>query len=204
VTTFYLIRHAQRAGDQSMLAGRIPGLSLTVTGREESERLARRLSREPITQIVSSPIERALQTAEPLARILGLTVAICPAMTEIDSGSWTGRTFRELDASDVQWRQFNRMRGLTPIPGGESMVEVQARFVGEMLRLRELYPNDAIACVSHADPIKVALACFLGAPLDFYDRLEVGLGSVSVVTMDEGGPKVLRLNEAAPAISARA
>jgi probable phosphoglycerate mutase len=66
-----------------------------------------------------------------------------------------------------------------------------------MLRLRERFPHEGVALVSHADPIKIALACFLGAPLDFYDRLEVSLASVSVVALDEGGPRILRLNETA-------
>jgi probable phosphoglycerate mutase len=197
VTTFYLIRHAQRSGDQAMLAGRMPGLHLTTTGKMEAVRLARHLTREPISQVLSSPIERACETAEPLARLLGLVVGVTPAITEIDCGAWTGRTFRELDAGDVQWRQFNRLRGLTGIPAGETMATVQARFMGELLRLREAYPDHGIALVSHADPIKVALACFLGAPIDFYERIEIGLASVSVVTIDDRGPRVVRLNETA-------
>ena len=75
------------------------------------------------------------------------------------------------------------------------MARVQHRFVAELLRLRDEFPGDAFAIVSHADPTKVALACFLGMPLDFYDRLEVSLGSISVLTLDGWGAKVLRLNE---------
>jgi probable phosphoglycerate mutase len=195
VTTFYLIRHAQRAGDETMLAGRAAGLHLTSTGRAQAEQLARYLAREPIAHVLSSPIERARETAEPLARARGLVVDISPAITEIHAGAWTGRTFRELDAGDSQWRRFNRLRSLTRIPGGEAMADVQARFVGEMLRLCDAFPDEAIALVSHADPIKVALACFLGAPLDFYHRLQIDLASVSVVAFDDCGVSVRRLNE---------
>jgi broad specificity phosphatase PhoE len=194
VTTFHLIRHAERSGDQEMLIGRMGGFHLSVNGRRQAERLARRLVREPIKHVFSSPLERARETAAPLARELGLVVEVSPAIGEIDAGGWTGRTFRELDAADPRWRQFNRSRSITPIPGGEAMVDVQARFVGEMLRWREQFPEDAIAIVSHADPIKVALATLLGAPLDFYDRLEIGLGSVSTVAVDAGGSKVERIN----------
>ena len=197
MTTFYLIRHAQRSGDQEMLAGNIGGLHLTTTGRAQAGRLARHLARDPIAHIFSSPLERAQETATPLARQFGLTIQVDAAIGEINTGEWTGRTFRELDASDVQWRAFNRFRGTTRIPGGETMAEVQARFVGEMMRLRDTFPEAGIALVSHADPIKVALACLLGAPLDFYDRLEIGLASVSVVELDQEVVKVLRLNDGA-------
>jgi broad specificity phosphatase PhoE len=171
------------------------GLRLTTKGKAQADRLARWLAKEPITHVFSSPLERTKETATPLARQLGLVVECSAAIGEVDSGEWTGKLFRELDASDVRWRRFNRLRSLTPIPGGETAAAIQARFVGEILRLQEVFPADGIALVSHADPIKIALACFLGAPLDFYDRIEIALGSVSVVAIDYDSVKVLRLNE---------
>jgi broad specificity phosphatase PhoE len=177
-----------------VLAGRTAGLHLTSNGRNQAECLARHLASEPINHLLSSPIDRARETAAPLAKERRLTVEISEAVTEIDAGAWTGKTFAELDHTEA-WRQFNRFRSATLVPGGESMVQVQERFVGEMIRLRDEFPNDGLAIVSHADPIKIALACFLGAPLDFYDRLEISLGSVSVLTLDSGSAKVLRLNE---------
>jgi broad specificity phosphatase PhoE len=197
VTTFFLIRHAERTGDQDLLAGRTPGFHLTATGREQATKLARHLAAEPIRHVFSSPMERARETAEPLARQLGLVVEVLPAIHEIDSGQWTGQLFRELDAGDATWRRFNRVRSLTRIPGGESMVEVQARFINALLELHQTFPDDDIALVSHADPIKIALAAFLGAPLDFYDRLEIGLASVSEVALDHGGARVRRINDTA-------
>lgn len=198
MSTFYLIRHAERSGDQTMLAGRMPGFRLSSTGQAQAERLARFLARERIAHVFASPLERARETAAPLARALGLVVQELPGIGELDAGEWTGKTFRELDAGDARWRRFNRLRATTPIPGGETAIGIQARFVGEMMRLREMLPEEGIALVSHADPIKIALATVLGAPLDFYDRLEVGLASVSVLEWTDGGAKVLRMNVAAP------
>jgi broad specificity phosphatase PhoE len=201
VTTFYLIRHAERTGDQELLAGRGAGFHLSTTGRSQAERLAQHLARESITHVFSSPLERTRETAEPIARHHRLVVEISPALGEIDAGNWTGRTFRELDASDAEWRKFNQFRGGTRIPGGESMVEVQSRFVGEMLRLRDTYPDEGIVLVSHADPIKVAIACFIGAPLDFYDRFEIGLGSVSILRLTEWSAKLVSLNDTPSTVS---
>jgi broad specificity phosphatase PhoE len=123
-----------------------------------------------------------------------LTVQLSEAFTEVDGGEWTGRTFADLDRVE-EWQQFNRFRSAIVIPGGESAVQVQERFVTGLLRLRDAHPHEVIAVFSHADPIKIALACFLGSPLDFYDRLHIDLGSISVVTLDGWTVRVLRLNE---------
>lgn len=181
-----------------MLAGRRPGFRLSTTGQAQAERLARFLAREPIAHVFASPLERTRETAAPLARALGLVVQDLASIGEVDAGEWAGKTFRELEAGDPRWRRFNALRATTPIPGGESAVAVQARFLAEMMRLRERFPEEGIALVSHADPIKIALATVLGAPLDLYDRIEVGLASVSVVEWGEWGAKVMRMNVAAP------
>jgi broad specificity phosphatase PhoE len=194
VTAFYLIRHAQRTGDQERLVGRLAGFGLTALGTQQAERLARTLAREPISHIYSSPMERARETAAPLARQLGLVVELSAAITEVDAGSWTGRSFRELDAEDPQWRRFNRLRVTSAIPNGETAAGIQARFLGEMMRLQELHPTDGVALVSHADPIKIVLAAFLGAPIDFHDRLQIDLASVSLVRMDAESARVVYLN----------
>lgn len=193
--TFYLIRHAERSGDQSRFVGRTAGVHLTAGGLAAAERLARHLSRESISHVISSPLERARETAQPLARDKRVPLQISEAIGELEPGAWVNQSFSELDGSDEHWRRFNRFRSANRIPGGEAMVELQARFVSEMLRLRDAFPADGIALVSHADPIKIALACFLGAPLDFYDRLEISLGSVSILALDGWSARVLRLND---------
>lgn len=198
MTTFYLIRHAERAGDQEAFVGRTPGVHLTDRGRRQAEWIARRLAENRLDRVFASPLERARETAGPLARAWSLPVEVLPEIGELDAGAWTGARFPQLDVEDPTWRRFNRLRSLTPIPGGEAPLAVQARIVGEMVRLHAAHPEGSIALVSHGDPLKFALACLLGMPLDFHGRLEVGLGSVSVVALDDAGPRVLRLNETSP------
>jgi broad specificity phosphatase PhoE len=195
MTTFYLIRHAERIGDQQQLVARTEGVRLTPAGEAHAAHLARHLADAPIRQVFSSPLERTRATAAPLAKAKGVAVELSSAIGEIDAGEFTGRTFPDLDANEERWRQFNHFRSGTRLPGGETSLEVQSRFVGEMLRLRATFPDDAIAMFSHADPIKIAVAYFLGTPLDLYDRLEIDLGSVSIVAMHDWGAKILRLNE---------
>ncbi len=193
MTTFYLIRHAEKDTDPQLLSGRTRGVHLSARGRRQAEGLARFLGRAEIEHVFSSPMERTQETAAPLAREKGLAVEISEKWDEFDCGSWTGRTFSELLVMPG-WAEFNRFRSGTPIPQGESALAVQARVVGEMLRWRSEFPDAGVAVVSHGDPIKFAIAYFLGVPIDFFLRFEISLGSVSVMTLDTEGPVLVRLN----------
>ncbi len=194
MTTFYLIRHAERDTAADFLPGRAAGIRLTPRGRRQAEALVDHLKSEPIHHLYSSPLERALDTAGPLARDRHLPVQTATALTEIDFGVWTGKRVSELLA-DGRWRHFNQFRSGTRIPGGETALEVQHRFVHELLRLRDTHPEQGVVCVSHADPIRVALTYFLGMPIDLFDRFEIAPGSLTVLTLAEWGARVLKLND---------
>jgi probable phosphoglycerate mutase len=194
VTTFYLIRHAERDTVPDLLPGRAPGIRLTDRGRAQAEQVATHLKRARIDHIYSSPLERAVDTAAPLARERQLPVHPSPAFLELDFGSWTGRRASEL-AEDERWRHFNQFRSGTPTPGGESALDVQRRFVSELLRLRDAHSDQGIACFSHKDPIRLALVYFLGAPLDSFERFEIDFASVSELQLASWGARVVKLNE---------
>jgi probable phosphoglycerate mutase len=112
----------------------MPGVRLGPEGRRQSEALAARLSRERIAAIYSSPLERAQETAQPIAAQLGLDVKTLDDVTDIEFGSWSGGTFQSLD-QDPRWAVWNTERGIARPPGGESMLEVQCRAVGAMDRI---------------------------------------------------------------------
>jgi broad specificity phosphatase PhoE len=193
---FYLIRHAANDYVGKALAGWMPGVHLNEEGREQARRLARTLANRGITGIWASPLERAQETAGPLAAETGLKVETCDALGEVRTGEWTNKTFAELEA-DPRWRAFNQFRCGSRVPGGELMVEVQARMVAEILRLQQEPPNSTLAIVSHADPIRAALVYFLGMPLDFYQRIEILPASFSIIKLEEWGPVVLGVNQVA-------
>jgi probable phosphoglycerate mutase len=194
MTTFYLIRHAEREGDPERLVGRTEGVRLSARGRRQAAHVAARLAAAPLRHVYASPMERAQETAEPLARGHGLSVEIARGLIEVDFGGWTGKTMTELE-QEPGWRQFNAFRSAARAPEGESAAAVQARVVEEIARLRRACPDGAVALVSHGDPIRLALGYFIGAPIDLYSRLEVGLASVSVLTVDDAGATLVRLNE---------
>jgi probable phosphomutase (TIGR03848 family) len=194
MATFLLIRHAAHDLLGRCIAGRMPGVHLNREGQAQAERLAERLAHAPIRAIFSGPLERAQETALPLVQRLGLPLQISEAIDEIDFGEWTGRTFEEL-AEIPQWHLFNSFRSGTRIPNGELMLEAQARIVAELGRLREQYPEDALALISHGDVIKAAVAYYAGVPLDLFQRLEISPASVTVITISEYGPRVLCVND---------
>lgn len=109
-------------------------------------------------------------------------------------GDWEGRTISELDERE-DWRRFNAFRSGVRAPGGEFLIEAQTRMVKQLDGLRQRHPAELIAVVSHADPLRAALAHFLAVPLDLMLRFEISPASVSVVESGEWAPRILCVNE---------
>ena len=193
MTTFFLIRHASCDGLGQTLWGRRPGVCLNDKGNVQAQRLADRFTNVKLNAIYSSPLERALQTADVLARNMNLEVKKSDALNEINFGEWTGKTFEEL-SSDEHWRRFNSHRSMTTIPGGESFLEVQNRIVKEIETLTLQHGNAHVAIVSHADVIRAAVAYFAATPIDMIERFEISPCSVSVVALDKDHAKLLTVN----------
>ena len=116
------------------------------------------------------------------------------------SGTWTKKTFAELDP-DPAWQEWNARRSEASAPKGESMVQVQQRIVGALDRLTGEHEGEHVAIISHGDVIKSALMHDLGAPLDRIHQLEVSPASVSIVTAEGGYGKVMLMNETGELIS---
>lgn len=194
MATFFLVRHGAHSLLGKILVGRAGAVGLSEQGARQAERLAVRLARMPVRAVYSSPLQRARETAEPIARGLGLAVQIAEEINEIDFGDWSGRSFDELQDL-AAWRFFNTFRSGTRIPGGELIVEAQARIVAFICALAREWPDEHIALVSHGDMIKVALAYFMGLHLDFLRRIEISPGSVSTLQVAAYGATIIRLNE---------
>ncbi|RWF15954.1 MAG: histidine phosphatase family protein, partial [Mesorhizobium sp.] len=172
-TTFLLIRHAAHDNVGSYLAGRLQGIRLGQAGQAQALRLARRMAREPISAILSSPRERTLETAKPIATACDIEkIGICQELDEIDFGAWSGKTFEELNG-DARWRLWNDQRQSARTPSGETMLAVQERVVGLMDETRQDAQNQVVALVSHADVIKAAVCKVLGLQLGDCFRFDI-------------------------------
>jgi broad specificity phosphatase PhoE len=193
VTNQNKCRHGHTGGVGQYLSGTAAGTPLTDRGHAEVRALANGLRRTPLAAVVSSPLTRATQTADPIAAGRDLIVRIDPAFTEFEVGRWTGRTFADLNG-DSEWQRFNAVRSLVRPPDGELMVEVQQRAVTALLKLREEFTSGAVAVISHGDVIRAMLLYYLGMPIDLFDRIEVAPASTSVVTLDRNAAHVRQVN----------
>jgi probable phosphomutase (TIGR03848 family) len=196
--TVFLVRHAAHDRVDRVLCGRMPGVGLGEAGRRQAEALAQRFAGVGVDAVWTSPLQRARETAEPIAARLGLRARASDALCEIDFGAWTGQGFDAL-RDDPRWRRWNEARGSERPPGGESMAEAQARASAEVERARAEHPDGRVVLVSHGDVIKAVLAGVLGLPLDAHARFEIAPASVSALAVWDGGGKVLSMNEAVAA-----
>lgn len=197
MTRILLIRHGHTEMLGHVLYGRMTGVHLSERGRQESARLARALSeRYQIDEIVSSPLERAKETAEAIAAVKGADVLFDEDLQEIDFGKWTGKPFPELLEND-RWKLYNRRRSLVNPPAGEFMTQVQVRAWNALQRAaaRQTKPPDStVAVVTHGDVVRGLLMLFLGMPLDHIHRLEISTASATEVILREAYPQVMATN----------
>ena len=193
-TTILLVRHGQTNSTGKVLPGRAPGLHLADTGQQQAERTAARIGElDGVDAVYTSPLERARETAAPIGKVTGHRPRIERGLLECDFGDWTGASLRRL-MRKREWRTIQRAPSTFRFPGGESFPEMQHRIVTTLERLRDDHRGRTIVCVSHADPIKAAVAHALGTHLDLFQRIVISTGAISVVIWTEGGPTVLAVN----------
>jgi len=190
-----LIRHGENDYiKKKRLAGRLPGIHLNDNGRSQAKSLAETLAKAPVKAVYSSPLERTMETAKPIAKALGLQVNERPGLIETDVGKWQGKKLKVLSRRKG-WRVVQSTPCLMRFPGGESFAEAQQRVCSDLESLCKKHdPKDLIICVSHADPIKLAVAFYLGLPLDFFQRLTISPASITALYIGNTGSHLLSLN----------
>jgi probable phosphomutase (TIGR03848 family) len=193
-TTVLLVRHGHTATTGTLLPGRAPGLALSDAGHAEAQRTAELIADgTKIDAVYTSSLERARQTAAPIAAATGLRAKVDRGLIECDFGAWTGERLATL-MKKPEWATVQRAPSTFRFPGGESFAEMQHRIVSTIDRLRALHRGGTIVCVSHADPIKAAIAHAIGTHLDLFQRIVVSPASVSALAFLASGPVVLAVN----------
>lgn len=188
------MRHGQTPTTGQSLPGRAPGLHLADTGIAQAQRAAERIAELPtVDAIYASPLERARETAAPIAKARGMKVQINKGLLECDFGDWTGAELKAL-MKLPEWSTVQRAPSTFRFPNGESFTEMQNRIVGALDSIRAAHPGGVVVCVSHADPIKAAVAHAVGTHLDLFQRIVIGTCSISAIAYTGGGPIVLAVN----------
>ena len=193
-TVVLLVRHGQTPTTGKVLPGRASGLHLADVGREQAGRAAQRIAElSKVDAIYASPLERARETAAPIAAARGLKVQIDKGLLECDFGDWTGAELKTL-MKLPEWGTVQRAPSTFRFPNGESFTEMQTRMVSAVDRLRMRHPGGTIVCVSHADPIKAAVAHAMGSHIDLFQRIVISTCSISAIAYGMGAPVVLTVN----------
>lgn len=189
-----LVRHGATPTTGIKLPGRAPGLHLSDQGQREAEAAARRIGAlERVAAVYASPIDRARETAVPIAQSLGLALRIERDLAELDVGEWTGISLARA-RQRREWETIQKHPSGFRFPQGESFMECQTRMTAAIARFVERHRGGTIVAVSHADPIKLFTAHALGTPLDLFQRIVIATGSITVVAWPRDIPGVLTVN----------
>lgn len=196
-----LVRHGQTPTTGKLLPGRAPGLHLAEHGVAQAVRAADRIAElKRVDAIYCSPLERARETAAPIGKQLGLRPKVDKGLLECDFGEWTGAELKKL-MKLPEWQTVQRAPSTFRFPGGESFTEMQVRIVTALDRLRLAHPGGTVVCVSHADPIKAAMAHALGTHLDLFQRIVISTCSISAIGWSPAGPVALTVNSTGGSLS---
>lgn len=208
-TLVLLVRHGTTPTTGQVLPGRAPGLHLAEKGHTQAAGVAERLAHwcaapasgdgkkgRSIAAVYASPLERTRETAAPIARALGLKVQVHRGLLECDFGEWTGAPLKDL-SKRPEWATVQRYPSGFRFPGGESFTAMQARIVEAVADICRRHPGGTVVAVSHADPIKAAVADALGSHLDLFQRIVISPCSLTAISYGPLGPTVLAVNSTA-------
>ena len=189
-----MVRHGQTPTTGQTLPGRAPGLHLADAGVAQAQAVADRLAvLKRVDAVYTSPLERTRETAKPIGKARGLRVAVDRGLLECDFGEWTGGALKEL-SKRPEWTTVQRYPSGFRFPGGESFAEMQTRMTSAIADLVQRHPGGVVVAVSHADPIKAAVAAALGTHLDLFQRIVISPCSVTAISYGASGPTVLTVN----------
>ncbi|HEX6264570.1 MAG TPA: histidine phosphatase family protein, partial [Actinomycetota bacterium] len=147
-----------------------------------------------LTAIYSSPLERCIETLEPLATARRLEMRTSEALIEMDAGNWTGRTLPSLRRTKL-WGTVQRSPSRFQFPSGESFVDAEARLLDQIERIVARHPRGRVVVGTHGDLVGMLVSHYAGAHLDQFQRVVVDPASVSVVHIGDGVPRILLVND---------
>ncbi|HJM27786.1 MAG: histidine phosphatase family protein [Acidimicrobiales bacterium] len=193
-TLVVLVRHGHTPTTGKVLPGRAKGLHLSPEGKSQAEKVADHFSVvNGIAAVYSSPMERTIETAKPIANSVGVKVRRHRGLIEADFGSWTGKKLSDLRKLP-DWKQVQNNPSGFRFPSGESFLEIQSRIAKAIADIVEEHRGEIVVAVSHADTIKTLIATALGTPLDLFQRINISPCSVSPILYGPSSPHVLAVN----------
>jgi probable phosphomutase (TIGR03848 family) len=190
-----LVRHGVTSMTGTRLTGRLPGIHLSEEGVRQAKDVAERLANLPVKAVYSSPLERCQETAAPIAERHRVELHTVDDLAEVAYGQWQGRPYSQLYRLKA-WSELQAHPADFRFPGGETIREAQTRGIRATEAIRARHPRTAaVVVVSHADMIRLIVAGYLGLGTDLYQRIVIGVASVSVIVLGERVPRLLRVGD---------
>ncbi|MCD6022718.1 MAG: fructose-2,6-bisphosphatase [Actinomycetia bacterium] len=194
MTTLFLVRHGLTAVTGSRLYGRTEGIHLDERGNRQAAALVERFEGVRLSALYSSPLERCVETLEPLATARRLELRTSEALIEMDAGDWTGRTLASLRRTKL-WDTVQRSPSRFHFPAGESFLDAEARVLDQIEEIVSRHPRGLVVVGTHGDLVGMLVSHYTGAHLDQFQRVVVDPASVSVVHLGDGVPRILLVND---------
>jgi broad specificity phosphatase PhoE len=192
--TLLFIRHGQTTWNaEQKLPGQLPGILLTDKGKQQATELAEALKEVPISAIISSPLERAHETAKYIAEGRNLEIHLDASIMDTDVGRWSGQNYTELSKNDAEWKAYVHNPTVAP-EGVETFPEVQQRALATVERWCSKESIGAYpAFVAHADVVKLLIAHYTGLTVERASSLFIDNASVSLVEIDPENNHAVRM-----------
>jgi probable phosphomutase (TIGR03848 family) len=194
MTLLLLTRHGLTDVTGKRLSGSLPGIHLSEEGRAQAQGLVDRLSPIRLTDVYSSPLERCVETAQPISAARGIEVKVLADLEEIGYGRWAGRPIAQLMRTRL-WRRIQLLPSSVEFPGGETLLDAQRRAVAALDAIAVRSSRGVVLVVTHADVIRLALAHYAGVHIDLFQRITVSPASVSALVLGDRIPRILRVND---------
>lgn len=193
ITRIFFVRHGVTSQTGTVLYGRTSGLALSDEGQDQAQAMASFLNDVKIDVVISSPLERAAQTAKAIADRHDLDVEIIEDFIDTDNGIWTNRLMEDC-RKEPDWKIIQQTPSQYKFEGGESYIDILDRMDKATRLVVQKYEGKSIVIASHRDPIISLLSSYLGLHLDLFQRIPCDPASMSEVQFINGIAMVSSVN----------
>lgn len=192
-TRVFFVRHGVTAQTGKVLYGRTKGLNLTDEGVEQARLLAEHFAPVHVDEIISSPLERAFETAQAIAAGRDIAISTRDELMDTDVGAWTNLTIKEC-SEFPEWNIVQSSPSQFCFPEGESFADVFDRMANVVRSIVETHKGKNIVITCHRDPIILLLASYLGVHMDLFQRIPCKPASLAEVVFSDGIARVESIN----------
>jgi len=195
MTTFLLLRHAHSVANKAgILAGQLEGIGLSKDGIAQVNKLTSSFENLKIDRIISSPMQRCLETVEGIARSKRKRISIDERLIEMNYGSWSGKKLSKLSRMK-EWKVIQTKPSAFRFPQGESFKELEERIESLLKDLSRKYPKETILIITHGDIVKIAASLTVGSGLNNFQKFAVDPSSLTTLSWGSKARMLLTFNQ---------